>query len=625
MNMLKWMTAAMTSLALVACGGGGGDSGTSNFGGGTTPTTPTSTAASIDVLTSAVQVGTGGDTVTITATVKDAANVGLSGAPVSFSTDTGTLTSATATTSATGVATALLSAGANKSNRTMTVTVRSGTSSASGTVQVAANGTVLTYSGPTTVALAGTASAVITATDSKGAAISGLAVTAASSLNNGLSATALTTDALGKATATYTASNSGTDSLKFTGGGATTTATLLISAANFAFTSPAASTQIPVNTVQPVAVRYLSNGAPQVGVTVNFSATAGTVSSGSVVTNSSGVATVNITSTTAGSAIVQATVTGGAAQATLPVVFVAQTPTRVVLQATPTAIGPNSAGATAQQSKLLATVTDASGNPVSGATVAFNRIADPSGGTLSQASQLTDSSGQATVQYIAGALTTASNGVQLQASVLGTSVVSPTATLTVNQSALFIALGTGNTILNLDEQTYQKNYVVYVTDANGVAVPNVVVTMSILPVAYGKGVLGYDGAQWSIVQSTYKLCANEDADHNGILSAGEDFNGNGRLDPGNVISVSTGTTTASANGTVTTDSTGRATISVIYAESYVPWVTVTLQAQAVVSGTQSTTSSTFRVTGAASDFTTESTAPAGAISPFGTGACNVAN
>jgi hypothetical protein len=168
----------------------------------------------------------------------------------------------------------------------------------------------------------------------------------------------------------------------------------------------------------------------------------------------------------------------------------------------PTAIGTNSSGSTTQQAKLLATVTDANGNPVTGATVAFNRIADPSGGNLSQASATTDSGGQASVQYIAGASTTGNNGVQIKASVLGNPAVTNIASLTVNQSALFIALGTGNVISNLDEQTYKKDWTVYVTDANGVAVPNIDLTIKVLPIQYMKGVLTF-GTAWTIDDSPH--------------------------------------------------------------------------------------------------------------------------
>jgi hypothetical protein len=104
---------------------------------------------------------------------------------------------------------------------------------------------------------------------------------------------------------------------------------------------------------------------------------------------------------------------------------------------------------------------------------------------------------------------------------------------------------------------------------------------------------------------------------NGVLDAGEDFNGSGTLEPGNVIIVSP--------REVTTGTDGRALISLTYAESYVPWVRVRLRAEAVVSGTESSKEAVFTVSGAASDFSTVSNPPAGVISPFGTGPCNVPN
>jgi hypothetical protein len=225
----------------------------------------------------------------------------------------------------------------------------------------------------------------------------------------------------------------------------------------------------------------------------------------SAVTDASGSVTSTITSAIAGPSLVQATLsgTGVAAQATLPISFVAQTPAKLVLQATPTAIGPNATGAT-QQSQIVATVTDASGNVVPKITVNFTRISDPSGGTLNTASNVTNDTGQATVQFIAGPLTTASNGVQLRATVSGSSTVFGDVTLTVNQSALFIALGTGNTITNIDPQTYKKDWVVYVTDANGVAVPNISVTIKVLPLKYGKGSLFWTGKVWTWAFADYR-------------------------------------------------------------------------------------------------------------------------
>ena len=627
MNMLKRIATLMLMSFLASCGGGGGDAGTSPFttttGGGPAPTA--SAATTVDVLASAVQVGSGGDQVTISAVVKGAGNVSLAAAPVTFSTDSGTLSSVSGVTDAAGVATAVLTAGADKSNRSLTVTVNSG--AVAGSIVLPVAGTTLSYSGATTVTLGSQTIVAIKATDSKGVAIPSLPVAVTSSLNNGLSASAISTDAQGNATVNYTATTAGADTVTFSGAGATATASIQISGENFVFTSPAPGTRIPVGTPAQLTIRYLSGGVPQSGKTVVFAVTAGTVTP-SAITDSTGSATVTVVSNTASPATVQATLTGSsvAAQATLPIVFIAQNPANLVLQVSPTAIGPNPGTSTAQQAQVLATVTDTVGNPVSGVTVDFNRVADPSGGNLSQASAVTDNSGQASVQYIAGALTTANDGVQLRATVSGTSVTNATlATLTVNQSALFIALGTGNTITNLDPQTYQKDWVVYVTDANGIAVPNINVTIAVLPVEYGKGDLTFVGTAWTY-SSNVVFCPNEDVNFNGTLNSGEDANGDGVLQPGNVISVTTAATgSAASTGTVRTDTTGRATISLIYAESYAPWVRVRLQAKAVVSGTESVKEAIFIVTGAASDFTSASNPPAGVESPFGINACAVPN
>lgn len=624
MKVIKWLVAIFATMMLAACGSGGCDAGSSPLTGSSAcgGSDPGTSAQSIDMLASAVQLGTGANaSVTITAIVKGAGNVSLADTAVSFSTNSGTLTSASATTDAAGVATATLSAGGDKSNRTITVTATSG--SAVGTLQVAVAGTTLSFSGATTVTLGGTSTVAVKATDSQGVAIANLPITVASSLNNGLSATTVTTDSLGSAAVTYTATNPGTDTLSFDGGGATTTATLQISGENFVFTSPAANAQIPVGTPTAVSVRYLQNGNPVSGRTVNFAATGGTITPSSAVTNASGVASASVTSTTAGQATLQATLTGATtAQATVLVDFVSLAPNKLVLQVTPTAIGPNASGSSGNRADVLATVTDVNGNPVKNAVVNFTRVEDPSGGDLSQASATTDGSGQAKVEYIAGALTTASNGVKLRASVASNASVFGTAALTVNQSALFIALGTGNVIESLDPQTYKKNWVAYVTDANGIAVEGVTLTFKVLPQLYGKGDLAWNGKAW-VYSNNVVFCENEDKNYNGVLDRNanptldEDDNGSNTLEPGNVISVTP--------GNAKTDSAGRITLSLIYAESYSPWVRVKLRAEAVVAGTESSKEAEFIVEGLASDFTSESVPPAGATSPFGVNACNVAN
>ncbi|MBI2732746.1 MAG: Ig-like domain-containing protein [Aquabacterium sp.] len=467
--------------------------------------------------------------------------------------------------------------------------------------------------------------------DSKGAVIPGATVeVTAGTLGNALSSLSATTDANGAATFSYTPTNAGTDTLIFSALGATATATLAVSGQDFVFTSPASGTSVTVGASTSISVRYRLNGVAVSGATVNFAATGGTFSSSTGVTNGSGVATTSLTSTFAGPTTVTATISG-VGTISLPISFVATTPANIVLQVSPSAIAPNANGSVAQQATVSARVTDANGNPVKGVTVDFSRTADPSIGNLSAPSATTDANGEASVKYISGPNSTATDGVRISGTVSGTSVVGNTQ-LTVNQQALFIALGTSNTISNLtvngvvDETTYVKPWTVYVTDANGVAVSGKTLTIRILSVAYGKGRLAYsttDGV-WEASDYTGAIdvntvmpagnmlwCTSEDANNNGTLDSGEDTNGSGSLEPGNVISLAPG------NSTVVTDVNGRATINLLYAESYAPWVQVTLRATATVAGTESKKDATFVVSGMSTDFSKADTPPAGVVSPFG--------
>ena len=388
---------------------------TASITSGALTTTATATfqvnsASTVEVLSSSTTASTTGDQVTVSAIVKAEGGVALSGAPVSFSTDTGTLQSASTATDGSGVATVKFTAGANKSNRTATVTVKSG--SAVGSLSLPITGSKLSVAGATTVGYGKSTAVTVKAADANGNAISGAVVAVSSSLSNGLSSSSVTTDAQGQATLTYQALNSGTDKLTFSGLGATATASMIVSAVDFSFSTPVASTEIPVGVSTAVTVVYKNNGVGVSGKTVNFSSTGGSLTASSVTTGSDGSATVFISSTSAAPATIQASLTGGVtAVATLPVVFVATTPASVVLQLSPTSIGPNTSGSTANQAQLVAKVADSAGNPVSGMTVNFSRDTDLSGGNLLQATAITDSNGQATVQYASGQNSTATDGV----------------------------------------------------------------------------------------------------------------------------------------------------------------------------------------------------------------------
>jgi Bacterial Ig-like domain (group 1) len=569
---------------------------------------------SIELIASATEVGTGGEGVVIRAFVKDANNNALANSPLSFSTSTGTLTTVSTATDAGGSGSATLGSGSDKANREATVTVNSGT--VTSTISLPMRGTKLTLSGPSSLILGNTAAFDVVVTDSKANVVPNVIVSTVSSLNNSLATVSNKTDSGGQVRFTYTASNPGKDNLVFSAAGASISPVpaLSVSGQDFAFVSPVASTVVAVNAVQIVQVRLRNGGVPQSGQQINFAATGGTLSAGAAITDTAGLASVGLSSGSAGPVTVQATVANSDISATLPLVINATVPSKLVLQITPTAVAPNLTATSGNQVQVVAKVTDATSNPVQGLTVNFTRVVDPSGGNLLQASDVTDSNGQASVTYRSGAQSTANNGVQLSATVAGTAV-SGTAGLTVNQSALFIALGTGNVIGNLDPQTYKHDWVVYVTDANGVPVTGVTLTMKAIPTHYLTGSLYWDTAlgNWLLdgrpgTLEPYRFCASEDANENGILDSGEDTNRDGVLWPGNVIAVSPSTV-------VTTN--GRARVSLIYAESYAPWVRLRLTATASVSGTESKTDAVFIVGGAVEDFNVLTNPPASVISPFG--------
>lgn len=565
------------------------------------------TATTIEVLTSTPTAGTGGDAVQIRAFVKDSNNNALAAAPVSFTATTGTLSGASTATDATGVATASFSAGADKSNRTAVITVTSG--AITQTLSLPIEGTRLSISGPSSMILGNSATFDVVINDSKGNPVPGVTVTASSSIGNVVTpvGSAVSTST-GQVRFNYTAGNSGADNLQFSGAGVVQrlTPALAVSGEDFSFVSPAPSSTVNVGVSTPLQVRLRSGGAPVAGRTILFATTGGTLSATSAATAADGVATVNLTSASAGPVTVQATVQGSSTSTTLPLLVVATVPANLVLQVSPTAIPPNPVGSSANQAQVFARVTDASGNPVQGRTVNFTRVSDPSGGNLLQASATTDASGQATVAYRSGSESTSDGGVVLSGTVADTAI-SGTARLTVNQTALFIALGTGNEIQNLDPQTYKKDWVAYVTDSNGIPLNGITLTNRAIPLYFYLGELGFVDDRWQWNGTIYR-CRNEDRNLNGVLDPGEDDNGDGRLWPGNVIAVTPGSMQTAV---------GRATLSLIYAESYAPWVEMELRTSATVSGTESNTRVSFITSGSATDFTNENLPPAGQVSPFG--------
>jgi hypothetical protein len=580
--------------------------------------------ASIEIFSSAPQVSSSpNSTVSFTVVVKDAQNRTMPTQTVTFSATSGDLSGAlpARVTGPVGepITGVTLSPGRDQSNRNIVLTATAGSIQQSATVAV--TGTTVSIGGTNSVLLGGTSSFTVTARDSAGAGIAGVPVALTSSLGNGLSSSSVITDSSGSAQVNYLASRSGVDSLSASGLGASATKSIAISAEDFAFVSPPANSSVVIGAAQAVSVRLLSGGVPVVGRTVTFSTTRGTLSSTSVTTDSNGQASTSVSSTTAGPASIVAT--AGSSQALLSLNFVATQPATLVLQSNPGAVAPNQTGSTANQATLQATVRDANANPVAGSVVNFTALSDLSNGTISPGSGVTDANGMVSVQFIPGALTTASNGVHVQATVQGSSV-SGTTSLTVSGQALFISIGRGALLSQTTDAVYKKEFSVYVTDANGAAVPNKTVSLSVWPDLYGKGfyTVGTSpsgGTVW--VQTVKAVCANEDVNRNGVLDttpSNEDINGNGKLDPGLPIVV----TPAS----VTTDSGGFATFFLQYGKNFATWLDTTITARATAGGTESVQTQEWPAEALASDITTVTATPPFVTSPFGVaGSCSDPN
>ncbi len=615
-------TATLSNLTGTAGAAAGSNLTVSAAAGGVTGTVTVGVVAiqqSLSVETDSAQIPSDASKpANISALLLDANNNALAGVTVKFSSTSGALTVTQAVTDVNGLAKATLTSGTDPTNRTITVTASA--SSATATVAVAVTGTTLTLTGPANLVLNGTGSCSVLLTNSSGQGISSTAVTVSSANKNTLSATTLTTDSTGRATFTLTATNGGTDTITASALGLTQTLSVAVSTQSFTITSPAANTQVKLGAAQAITVTWLNNGAPVVGQAVTFAATRGTVTPATAVTtNASGQASVSISATGAGPSIVQATGTGVSAQ--LDIDFVATVPSQISVQAGPASV------AVQGQSTISALVRDAANNLVEGATVNFQVVADPTNGQLSVASATTDAQGRAQTVYTAGNSSSGANGVTVSATVAGTGITD-SATLTVGGQAVFLSLGTGNTIdVSQGPAIYQITYTVLAVDSQGAALANVPITMSVLPVAYAKGAMATPCVtNWTPAYTTAttdpdaykgtKFCQNEDTDYTGnIDSLGvvggipvKDYNDNGKLDPGNVATVSP------SSGT--TDSTGRLNVLVTYPRDHAYWVEVTLVAATTVQGTQSSTSSTFILQGAVADYAC-STGPPGPVSPYG--------
>jgi len=259
---------------------------------------------------------------------------------------------------------------------------------------------------------------------------------------------------------------------------------------------------------------------------------------------------------------------------------------------------------------------------VKGAVVEFTIVSDQSGGALSNSVITTGSNGSAKVSFLAGPATTQANGVQIRARVQGTGITS-TVNLTVSRKSLFISAGTGNTIETPTSTQYKQDYSVFVTDVSGNPVSGATVTASIRATRYSKGFYFFDSdpatpaSGW--LRTVVGTCDNEDGNNNGILDANlnEDYNNNGVLDPRTPFNVTS---------TGLTDSSGAATVSILYPRDRGGWTEVELTVSGSVAGTESTYKTIpYFLPVLAADLSSETVLPPGNPNPYGVNTCSLKN
>ena len=600
---------------------------TATSGGATGKTTVTvaNSQQTLQLTTSVPQIASNGSSAAnITATLLDANNNAVSGATVNFSADSGVITGAPATTDTNGKAVVQLGAGQGSyQNRTITVTATSGSSTAQ--IKISVIGTSLTITGPSSLVLSQSGTFTVALVDSGGAGIAGQVVTLTSAKGNTIPGS-VTTSSTGQATFTFTGTVGGADTITATALGQTATASISVSAQSFAFVAPAAGAQIPIGTSTTVTVKWTDgSGNPVTGHPISFAATRGVVSAQTSNTLVDGTATIMISSSSAGPSTIQATTDTGVTT-TVIVDFIATTANTLSLQASPAVVGLGG------QSTITATVRDINDNLVPNQLIDFG-IHDITQGSLSVASAQTNAQGQATAVYTATNTASATSGVTITGTVQSNTAITATATLTVGGQAVFLSLGTGNTIAVYSPTQFLMPFTVQAVDASGNPVQNLAITFSVRSLGYAKGVW-VKGTPWTQSWSTlftdpdvFTLggdpgCQTEDTNGNGVLDAGEDYNGNGVLDPGSVAN------TASLQGTFggvvlnqssTTGADGTAGVSILYPQDHAAWVAVEVTASATVQGTQSSTSTKFWLPMLAADIASPTVSPPGQVSPYGVG------
>ncbi|MFA6015183.1 MAG: Ig-like domain-containing protein [Gallionellaceae bacterium] len=642
-----------TIIFVTGCGGVTGTTTTSAVTTSTTTTTAASaTAAALTISASPTTVQSDNSTAaTVSVTAISASNAAVAGVQVSLSTDTGLMSSNTVTTDSSGVATFTFKAGgANKLNRTATISATAGTATAQYPIQIVGstvtlNSTSLSLTDDGSVP----ATLTVTAKDSAGIIVPNASVVLTQSVANRVSFTPASgvTDASGLFTSTVKGASSGSTTVTASALGATATNNFVVTptAATFGIGSTTltpcatlvnntctafAAASTPVTNPLQVAMKIgdkltVSVNAPAPATSVRFVSSMGnwtgeTTPGFLLVTPVSSVATATLTATSAGVATIYVdNPSVPATNASMTVSMTATTAYSITLQASPSLLS-KSVGSTKGVSTLIATVTDSSGMPVGDAPISFS-IQNPTGGgeTVSPAFALSASTtttslglGQASTSFTTGSKSSGQTGVQIRAQVLGTAVKTGTspsgsdATITIGGSAGSIAFGSATVLAENSNKTgYVHAMSVLVADSNGNPAPaGTVVNLSSWPIAWSTGGACARDADTATTGTFY----NEDVNENLILDPTEDgvrkYYANGTsVAGGKIDGLITPTNSAGGTvpGTVTTDANGLATFDLSYGKNSALWITTRIRARTVVQGSEALSEISFALSALADD------------------------
>jgi len=523
----------------------------------------------------------------------------------------------TGLTSAAGVATAVISIGSNRNNRTIVVTARSGTITRTANFAVVTATEVIPTAADITLALSApsipnsgsaTVTATVTAVDINRNAIPGIPVTMR--VDNGATIVVFgaTTNASGVVTGSVSVgANRANRPIVVTAVSGTLTRESVLQVVGTRIAATALPAVLTPGTTGRIQYRVTdASNAPLTIFPIRVVGPGGVVTS-AVTDNTNGTYEYVYTAPAApGNLDIRAS-SGGVDSVTSvivqsgPGVIPPAIPGSVrsaSVRANPSVVAVNATGSTENRAEIRALFVGNGNQPIQNIRVRFDLDSDINsiGGTLSTGTTLvySDVNGVAQSAYIPAARFSPTDGVRVRAcwdytdfsagSCPNTGVVT---TLTVVSDALSVTLGTDNLVVTSDDLVYSQRFVVQVNDSSGLAKADVQVSPLLDLTRYAQGFwVRPPGADAWSQTVTAAGCQNEDVNRNGVLEVysngnREDANRNGQLDPRKADAV------VSFEGTNRTDNTGRVTLRITYPRNVGSWVDFALTVAATgVAGTE---------------------------------------